>query len=180
MKLLTAAMTLALFLSLTCRQGQAQTTPQFELGGHLFSFGNRDIGYGFGGGGRFTYYVKDYLAMDSEIDGFWADDGRTYATQGQFGAMVGKRTKHFGVFAKARPGYSTFFVVNGDPRAKPKFVFDVGGVLEGYPTKHLVLRLDVGDTILPLGSDTVTTGTGFQRGGVIHSSQVSFGLGVRF
>ena len=180
MKLITSAMTLALFFAMACGQAQAQTTPQFELGGHLFSFGNHDVGYGFGGGGRFTYYVKDYLAVDSELDGFWADDGRTYATQGQFGAMVGKRTKHFGVFAKARPGYSTFFAVNNDFHSRPRFIVDVGGVVEGYPTRHLVLRLDVGDTILPLGAgDTIDNGRRLLRGAV-HNSQVSFGLGVRF
>jgi len=180
MRLLTAATALALFFVLACGQGQAQSTPQFEIGGHFFSLGNHDIGYGQGAGGRFTYYVKDYLAVDSEIDAFWGDDGSTYATQGQFGAMVGKRTKHFGVFAKARPGYSTFFVVNNDYHTRPRFVFDVGGVVEGYPTRHLVLRLDVGDTILPLGAgDTVDTGRRLLRGAV-HNSQVSFGLGVRF
>jgi hypothetical protein len=157
MKALVTAVGLVLLLSLNCRQGLAQAKPQYELGGHLFVQGNQDIGYGFGGGGRFTYYVKDFLAVDSEFHSFWADNGDTYAHQGQFGALVGKRTKHVGVFAKARPGYSTFFVVNNDSRAKPRFIFDVGGVLEGYPTKHLVLRLDVGDHDA-VGGDRIFTG----------------------
>ena len=180
MKLLKAAFTLSLFFSLAGGLAHAQNTPRFEVGGHLFSFDGNEQGQGYGGGARFTYNVKNYLAFDSEIDGFFADDGRTYATQGLFGAKVGKRTKYFGVFAKARPGYSTFFVVNGDPRANPKFVLDVGGVVEAYPTRHLQLRLDVGDTIFPLGSDTVQVGTGFRRGGALHNLQVSFGLGIRF
>lgn len=181
MKALAIMVGLVLLLSLNCRQGMAQAKPQYELGVHMFTQGNHDMGIGFGGGGRFTYYVKDFLAVDSELDGFWADDGRTYAHQGQFGALVGKRTKYIGVFAKARPGYSTFFAVNNDSRAKPRFIFDVGGVLEGYPTKHLVLRLDVGDTMLPLGGgDRIFTGRGFQQGGVVHNTQINFGIGVRF
>ena len=180
MKLLLTAVGLVLLLSLNCRQGMAQTNPKMEAGVHLFSHGNRDIGHGFGGGARFTYYVKDFLALDSELDSFWGDDGDTYAHQGQFGALVGKRTKHFGIFAKARPGYSTFFVVNNETSAKPRFIFDAGGVIEGYPNKHLVLRLDAGDTMTPLGNDSIYTGRGFQRGGVVHSLQISFGLGVRF
>lgn len=180
MKLLTAAMTLALFFSVVSRQTHAQTVPRFEVGGQVFSSGSRDLGYGYGAGGRFTYNFKNYLALDTEIGAFQSDEGRTYASQGFIGARVGKRSRYFGVFAKARPGYSTFFVLDDDPRAKPRFVVDVGGVFEAYPTKHLLLRLDVGDTILPLGNETVGGARRLQRPEAIHSLQVSLGLGVRF
>lgn len=181
MKLLTAGIALALFFSLTCCRGQAQTEPRFEVSGQVFSFNNDDLGNGFGVGGRFGYYVKSFIALDSEFDSFLDDEGNSYAHQGQFGVKVGKRTKHFGIFAKARPGFMTNFAVNGDfSRGRTKFTFDAGGVLEGYVTKHLLLRLDVGDTIIPFGNDTVDTRRGFQRVGTTHSLQVSYGLGIRF
>jgi hypothetical protein len=130
MKLLNAAITLALFSSVVSHQAHAQTVPRFEVGGQVFSNGSRDLGYGYGAGGRFTYNFKNYLALDTEIGAFQSDEGRTYASQGFIGAKVGKRTRYFGAFVKARPGYSTFFVVNDDSRAKPRFVVDIGGVLK--------------------------------------------------
>ena len=181
MKLLMALIIVVLFFSLTSREGQAQSTSRFEVGAQIFSFKSREVGFGWGAGGRFGYNLNNYLTLESEINGFLPDEGPPYAAQGLFGLKAGKRTKYVGVFAKARPGFITNFTVNNDySRGKTKFAFDAGGVVEVYPSKHLVLRVDVGDTIVPFGNDTVRTGLNFERVGTTHNLQVNLGVGLRF
>ena len=180
MKFAMAAITLALFFSLASLEARAQTS-RYEVGAQIFSFGSRDVGYGWGAGGRFGYNLNNYLTLESEINGFLPDEGPPYAAEGLFGVKAGKRTKRFGIFAKARPGFITNFVVNGDySRGKTKFAFDAGGVAEVYPSKHTVLRLDIGDVIVPFGNDTVRTGLNFERVGTTHNMQYSLGFGIRF
>lgn len=54
--------------------------------------------------------------------------------------------------------------------AKNKFAFDVGGVVEYYPSKRLVVRFDAGDLIIK-----------HQRiFGTDQNLQISAGVGVRF
>ena len=73
-------------------------------------------------------------------------------------------------FAKARPGFVRF--ERGDyrfgsggciavfppplacyvPVAKTNFAFDVGGVIEVYPSDRTIIRFDGGDTIIRFGS----------------------------
>ena len=173
-----------LLLFLTCLVSYAQNktddnkVPTYEIGGQIFSFGSREVGYGWGAGGRFTYNLNNYIALDNEVNFFLPDEGPAYATQGLFGIKAGIHTKYVGVFAKARPGFQTNLVVNG--RDQTKFVFDVGGVGEVYPTRHLVLRVDVGDVIIPFGNDAVGFGPFAGRPGTTHNLQYSLGVGIRF
>lgn len=96
--------------------------------------------------------------------------------QGQFGVKAGKRFKKAGVFMKARPGFvgftqtsqftgfrlTSFFhpslgrqvlLENAEFRigkaAYPSV--DVGCVVEFYPSRRIVTRLDIGDTIIRYG-----------------------------
>lgn len=95
--------------------------------------------------------------------------------QGQFGVKAGKRFKRFGLFGKLRPGFVRFEKVNtftgshefvffdsriGEVRYQvPEYRFetetyastDVGGVLEFYPSRRVVTRFDLGDTIIRYG-----------------------------
>lgn len=175
-----------LLLCFICLVSQAQTktvsdvekVPTYEVGGQIFAFHGPDLGEGWGAGGRFTYNFNDYLALDSELDFFLPDEGPPTATQGLFGIKAGKRTKYVGVFAKARPGFQTNFVVNG--REQAVFALDVGGVAEFYPTRHVVLRVDAGDVIIPFGNDVVGQGLFAQRLGTTHNLQLNLGVGVRF
>jgi uncharacterized protein YndB with AHSA1/START domain len=106
------------------------------------------------------------------------DEGPPYATQGLFGIRAGKHTRHLGVFAKVRPGFQTNFVVNG--REQARFALDVGGVLEVYPNRHLVLRFDAGDVIIPFGNNVEGQGIFTRRLGTTHNFQYNLGVGVRF
>jgi len=175
-----------LLLCFNCLVAQAQNktisddekVPTYEIGGQIFSFGGQDLGFGWGAGSRFTYNLNNYIALDSEVNFFLPDEGPPYATQGLFGIKAGTRIKRVGVFAKVRPGFQTNFYVNG--REQAKFALDVGGVAEFYPNRHVVLRFDAGDLIIPFGNDAVGDGVFAQRLGTTHNFQSSFGVAVRF
>jgi len=182
--LMVASSTLLLCFSFLVSQAQNkivsddEKVPTYEVGGQIFSFRGHDLGFGWGAGGRFTYNLNDYIAVDNEVNFFLPDEGPPYATQGLFGIKAGKRTKHVGVFAKARPGFQTNFVVND--REQARFALDVGGVAEVYPNRHVVLRFDAGDVIIPFGNNVVGSGLFAQRLGTTHNFQYSLGVGIRF
>lgn len=97
--------------------------------------------------------------------------------QCQFGVKAGKRFKKVGIFGKARPGFVTFtetsrftgfeaMFFSNPPRGPAALLFDVpqfrvgaatyfstdiGGVVEFYPSRRIVTRFDVGDTIIRYG-----------------------------
>ena len=174
----------ALLLSFTClvqAQGKAvsddEKVPTYEVGGQIFAFGSDELGYGWGAGGRFTYNLNNYIALDNELNFFLPDEGPAYATQGLFGVKAGIRSKYVGVFAKVRPGFQTNLFVNG--KEQVRFAVDVGGVAEFYPTRHFVLRADAGDIIIPFGNNEVNRFRP-QRLGTTHNLQFSLGVGVRF
>lgn len=136
--------------------------------------------------------------------------------QGQFGVKAGKRFKRFGVFMKARPGFVTFTGASQFTGFKLRTFFnpsgpnvqlengefsvgkatylstDVGGVLEFYPSRRIVTRFDVGDTIIRYGIYRERLGnvcplccpcpTGlFERPAETrHNLQFSAGIGIRF
>ena len=112
------------------------------------------------------------------MDFFLPDEGPPTATQGLFGIKAGTRIKRVGIFAKVRPGFQTNFVVND--REQARFALDVGGVAELYPNRHVVLRFDAGDVIIPFGSKIVGEGLFAQRLGTSHNFQYSLGVTVRF
>jgi outer membrane protein with beta-barrel domain len=125
-----------------------------------------------GGGGKLTFNLTKYLALEGELNYFPSagfNDVRRFP--GQFGVKSGLRFDRFGVFGKVRPGFidtkydfrtfclsfpcppgavcitapcfpATFTVANTD------LSLDVGGVVEFYPSKLVTVRLDVGDTVV--------------------------------
>jgi hypothetical protein len=133
---------------------------------------NRETEPGFGG--RFGYNFTRYLALEAEGNFFPRDreleGGRK--TQGLFGVKVGKRMDRVGIFGKARPGFVRFQKGDLQPIGvctatfpppvscfktvgRTDFAFDVGGVVELYPTKHTIIRFDAGDTIIRFGNRNV-------------------------
>jgi hypothetical protein len=176
----------AIVLCFSCLVSQAQIktisddekVPTYEIGGQIFGSGSRDLGYGAGAGGRFTYNLSNHIAFDNEVNFFLPDEGPPYATQGLFGIKAGKRIRRVGVFAKVRPGFQTNFVVN--EREQARFALDVGGVAEFYPNRHVVLRVDAGDVIIPFGNNVVGNGVFAQRLGTTHNFQLNLGVGFRF
>ena len=156
---------------------QAQGAPKYEAGA-LFSAITLTPSSGYrteaGFGGRFTVNVTDHLGLEAETvffpnSGFSAEaraSGR--AVEGLFGVKAGKRRERWGVFAKGRPGFISFdrgkevLASAGQPflfrsERATHFAFDVGGVLEFYPTRRIVTRFDAGDTIIRYRRQTGTT-----------------------
>jgi hypothetical protein len=117
-------------------------------------------------GGRVAYNFNWSIAAEAEINFFPQRQLIFEATgnsiQAQFGVKLGKRFEKFGVFGKVRPGFisaggifslvpgsqgSSFFP-NFKIERKTFFTTDVGGVLELYPSRRMVVRFDAGDTLI--------------------------------
>jgi hypothetical protein len=170
-----------------------------------------------GAGGRFTFNLNDNLALEAELNYFPNDNGiisitrnNGRATEGLFGIKAGKRFKNFGIFGKARPGFISFsrgfgdVVITGPPPAGSVFpqsdfvprrlthpAIDLGGVLEFYPSRRLVTRFDIGETIYRVGqttfqgfaagpNNTVVVAPQTVPGETRYSFQFSAGIGYRF
>jgi hypothetical protein len=161
-----------------------------------------------GFGGRFGYNFSKYFALEAEVNFFPRDrdleGGRKI--QGLFGVKAGKRFDKIGIFAKARPGFIRFergdyvFGTGGcitvfppplacfQSRATTNFAFDVGGVVEVYPSKNTLIRFDGGDTMIRFDQRNVAATSDVFAGLVAfpvpaetkHNLQASAGFGFRF
>ena len=134
----------------------------------LFYYKKSDVGFG----GRFGYNVTDRIAIEAETNFLSGDvnntlnngrlGGRPLQVQG--GVKAGKRFARFGIFGKARPGIVSFSktlitdsvvfnngvgpFTNFHYARRTYFSIDLGGVLEFYPSKKIVTRVDAGDTMI--------------------------------
>lgn len=169
----------------------------------------RENRYGFGA--RFTYNVTNYLALEAEGNFFpKKDDFRDLSVPGgdmlqaQFGVKIGKRFKRVGIFGKARPGFVRFtevskmtgtrtitfnnqqFTVGEFTVGKENyFSADIGGVVEFYPSRRIVARFDIGDTIIRYGTyrreSFILSRPFLERPAETrHNLQFSAGIGFRF
>lgn len=177
-----------LILFLFSFESFAQTDEHpIEVGGFLTtidlndSVGEKPLGIG----GRFAYNFTDNFAFDSEVAYFPENPSGNFGqTVAVAGVRAGVRGEKFGAFAKVRPGVIRF---GGDAfRARngsqSNFALDVGGVLEYYPSARVIVRVDLGDTIIPFGDKTINSPLPpfTIRPGTTHNFQSSFGVGFRF
>jgi len=165
----TTAIALCLLLGIPEARAQSTEVSKFEVGADFtsitFSSGQSKPGLG----SRLTYNLNKHLALEAagyffpgRCD-FCGGEVTGRIVEGLFGVKAGKRFNKWGVFAKARPGLIRFgkgafdIVPSGTATVFP-FTFinrslthaalDLGGVVEFYPSKHLVVRFDGGDTII--------------------------------
>ena len=210
-----SATTCALLLALAAAaRAQESDAPKVEVGVQFSSLsinlpGFRGTENTSGVGARVTYNLNDYFAVEAEGNIFPAGTRTDYTTggaaqQAQFGVKAGKRWNRFGLFAKARPGFVSFggtltpvqnpsagfFLSNYERERKTHFSMDVGGVLEFYPSRRLLVRFDAGDTVIRHGAHAelapfltfpeagpgITTAPAETR----HSFQFTAGVGFRF
>lgn len=208
-------------LLLVSRNASAQQdeTKKFEVGAQFsmlaiadeFDEGTRAQP---GVGGRFAYNLTQRLALEAEINFFPRNDRATAfrnggrAVESFFGVKYGKRFQKFGVFAKARPGLISFSqglavltpagtttdsfpIFNVRFERLTHFAFDLGGVVEFYPSRRIFFRLDAGDTVIRYGQTTVNNFSLTSSGGLVstpisvpgdtsHNFQLSAGVGFRF
>lgn len=182
----------------------------FEVGGvytiiQLTDFQSRIIPMGVGDntvsglGGRFGYNLNKHLAIDAEASFFpethLFNEEFGQKMQGFVGLKAGVRKHRVGVFAKARPGVMWFgeFPSRGDCSPtnfgsvcgvshEKDFAMDLGGVFEFYPAERLIVRADVGDTIIKYPQRVFATFPTpiMVSGGWKNNLQLSFGVGWRF
>jgi hypothetical protein len=185
---------------------RAQGTEQrYELGGlitytFLREIGTRDVGVGTesaGLGGRLVYRAFPLLDLETEIN-FLPGNSATSGNhlQGFFGVKAGKRWKKGGIFLKARPGFihfrrdpfgvgkpgKSFFSTERATSTEPDV--DLGGVIEYYTARGLILRFDLGDSVIRYARRTVRASEflpAVEAGGfTTHNWQGSFGISLRF
>jgi hypothetical protein len=190
--------------------------PRWEVGGHYtgVSFGEarpvnnanevESLPAAHGFGGRVGHHFNSYVSVEAELnyfprDGF-TDGGRK--VQGLFGVKVGKRFESAGVYAKARPGFLR--LSRGDFHPRPgiicivpdpacyesepttNFAFDLGGVVELYPSQKTFVRFDGGDTMVSFGRRLAPARTNNGlfvinlEGETTHNFQGGVGFGFRF
>lgn len=158
-------------------------------------------------GGRLSYNLNRHFALEAEGNFFPRNYRKVRSNftggrliEGLFGLKAGIRKNKFGVFGKVRPGFESsgraemahFPNGNGPDARNPfgfvdmratQFALDVGGVVELYPSKRTLVRVDLGDTIVrypgipfvqvPAGNVVVTSLYS-------HKFQFSAGVGFRF
>lgn len=192
---------------------QSDDPPKFEVGAEFTTLEREALGAKRtepGVGGRFTFNFNRSVAFETagyffpNQCGFCNADGTI--TQVVAGVKVGKRFDTWGIFAKVRPGVVSFSRGDVNPRLTPggpfpfefetkrlmNFATDFGGVLEFYPSRRIVTRFDLGDTIVHFGQRRTnavgfnpTTGEVFlvpvtRPARTTHNFQFSAGVGFRF
>ena len=154
---------------------QSQDVSKFEVAGEFTTLGREAfpgtrVEPGFGG--RVTYNINRHFGVEGAAYLFprrcldCSNNGRIVAAVG--GIKVGKRFETWGIFAKARPGIVSFsegdinvmrsnagpFPIEIEFNRLNAFATDLGGVVEFYPSKRVVVRFDAGDTIIHVGRRT--------------------------
>lgn len=165
----TLFVVVVIFLIQSPSLAQSQEVPKFEVAGEFTTLEREGVFErrtepGFGA--RFTYNINKVFSV--EAAGYFLPKeclqcrNAGTITEGLAGVKVGKRFEKWGVFAKARPGAISFsegtfdalpvgfpsFPIVFELRQLTTFAMDVGGVVEFYPSKHIVTRFDAGDTIV--------------------------------
>ena len=179
--------TAAALLIVPAQNAQAQSrseTPKVEVGAQYTFLRLRDFDINDSGvGGRLTYNVTDNFGIEGEVN-FFPQRRPNFATltstdsqrtQALFGVKYGMRSEKLGIFGKIRPGFIYFgqgtpVVPGGSSASATEFALDFGGVFELYPSRHLALRFDVGDTVIRFGNLGITS----------HNLQITPGVAFRF
>ena len=153
-----------------------------------------------GFGGRFGFNLNRHVAFEAEINFFPQERGQALNSggrlvQAQFGTKIGKRFEKFGFFGKVRPGFLSYSKIETkvgeidrgfevfsifEPQRRNFFSLDVGGVVEFYPSKRILARFDIGDTMVYVGEDPQTERFATPIPKLAHKFQFSSGIAFRF
>ena len=145
--------------------------------------------------GEATFFPDDDILLESTPGFLQSTPGLRILyprkrTEAFFGMKAGVRNDRVGLFAKARPGF-THVSGNGvecvgdvcalvlliRPEYSTEFALDFGGVFEFYPSRRIVARFDLGDTMIrhtsaapPCWTESCTS----------HNLSSKMGVGFRF
>ncbi len=192
-KLVSLSAILVLFAAGTVQAQTQSDLPRCEVGAYFTSLHLPDIQEWPGGfGGRFGYNLFEYVALEGEFNYFPAHSPKTIGSgpsfppqsavewfgesQALFGIKSGIRIDRFGFFGKAKPGFihmtdrQNLQLLNNQNRTR--FALELGGVFEYYLSRSIVLRVDMGETMVDFGGykpigdyQPRTHNWGFQAGG---------------
>lgn len=203
-RLIVIITTAALWFLLAVPNAQSQSeTPKIEIGVQFAALGldsvkrqvsagsaeltilreSTDPGFGF----RMTRNVNHRVSAEGEINFFPQDRfGRGQRTEGLFGVKLSARVENAGVFIKLRPGFVHFgqasslaLSPNGSIFNDTNFAVDLGGGFEYYPSRHTMVRLDLGETVIRLSGIRCSL-AGCPSAVITHNFQFNLGVGVRF
>jgi hypothetical protein len=198
----------------------AQDTPRLEIGIHATAIRLGDFRITLpqfeetqrGFGGRMTVNVTERFSIEGEVNVFPKDYRLNIVTtqntlrelvnmdrtvQGLLGVKYGVRSNRFGLFAKARPGYTKVRLqteiddLPGAPRPRDDifrwsggYCLDLGVVFEVYPSKHTQFRLDFGNTRIRYTENALSPRGVIDEFKTLkytsNNLQVSAGFGFRF
>ena len=193
---------LMLFVSFGRSDIQAQILERkLEVSGlyttiNLQAFDSRESGVGV----RLSYNVNKYLAVEAEGNAFEFSIGdyptdEWLAAQGLLGVRTGVRSRFVGVFAKLRPGVVNFPKLKVHQRfciplqscedagkSGNRLALDAGAIVELYPTSRIIVRVDIGDTLIRFKDDVFFRTSSFVmiKDGFSHNLQVAGSVGFRF
>jgi hypothetical protein len=172
-----------IFLAICCQQTSSQSPPpndlpRYEVGAEFASLSltasRSESQTHLGAGGRFTVNWNPHVAFEAAGSFFPGCSVCTaeitgHITEGFFGIKAGRRFDKIGIFGKARPGFVSFskgffelvpadgtgpFPFNLVVHRQTNFAADLGGVIETYPSRRIVLRFDSGAILDHYGSRT--------------------------
>jgi hypothetical protein len=147
-------------------------------GMHLHKIDEGPLGIGV----RLTYNLPKWLAADATVIGYPSNAAGHYGeTAGLLGIRAGRRLRNLGVFAKARPGVIHFGDgYTGRLDRKTHVIFDIGGVIEYYPSRRTLFSIDIGDTVIYYGSARFFNRPNPDALGTVHNFAPGFGFGIRW
>jgi hypothetical protein len=164
-----ASLAILLLLPLHSVTTSAQAdVPKFELAGQMALLRTtyfNDIGYG----GRFSYNATELFTLETEVDRFPQNRyGEGTKTLSVFGVKFGTRTDSAGFFTKFRPGFISYsnqytptldcsasaLIPDSCFAAQRHFAMDFGGGFELFPSRHTIIRFDIGNLLIRANGQT--------------------------
>jgi len=102
-----------------------------------------------------------------------------WETEAVFGLKAGSRVGKIGLFGKVRPGLMYFSEVwSGD--SDTNFAMDLGGVIECYPSRRTLLRVDVSDLMVQFDERQSVQIRLSREKQSAHNFRLGVGFGFRF
>lgn len=148
-------------------------------GMHLHKIDEAPLGVG----ARFDYNFLQIAAADLEFIHYPENPAGNFGESTVLiGCRLGKHFDRFGVFGAVRPGVihfgGTYFAQRLDQKTRP--MMNVGGILEYYPSRRTILRINFDDAIIYYGDAHRFNRPSPDTLGTVHNLQPGFGFGYRF